>query len=561
MFTDRMRASPRPANVHRPERRSLLSAPTADEQEQAGGRRDGALVLLLGLAVCLCWLVLVRWYSLLEHRSNTHFAFEKVPGRFESPTLRWTLLLFVALAFLYFAGYLLLRRSSTRSWFTRLGALVLVLGPGIANVFIYPVGALDAFNYLIELKLAFHFDQNPYLITFAGYRDDPFALPAFLVDVPLFYGPAWLLGSWPPTALAGFGDVVQLLLALKVWNWILLALIALAIYRYRGASKQGLLAAHLFLANPLILFEGIANAHNDVLMTLFLIGALLALQHRSPLAWPLLALSVLVKFFTAALAPLFVVAALREKWGVRRIAMAAVLTLAVVGATLAPFWAGGAMLDGLQRGTVISQRMDHASVVSLAQQYAAQVRAADVENPWLSAIVQSYTPDRILSDEEKAPLQRVFTGIFALAALLIVGGVARGRELEGAVLTTLMLFALLMTNLYPWYLIPIFAVLALKPDRLRLSYLFVATGLGLAYYPMYVYAHFDTVWPIFQVHLFLALFVTLPMVAFLTAHVGGSALRTLSARQSGTVRDQCLRRAVAPGSSSDVSFPGGGIRR
>ena len=55
--------------------------------------------------------------------------------------------------------------------------------------------------------------------------------------------------------------------------------------------------------------------------------------------------------------------------------------------------------------------------------------------------------------------------------------------MERGAVVTLMLFALLLTNLYPWYLIPIFAILALRPDRLGLTYLFAASALGLAYYP------------------------------------------------------------------------------
>lgn len=479
-----------------------------------------AALPLLGLAVTAGWFVLARWYSLFEHQSQIHFAFEKVPGRSASPVLRGTLLLFLALAAAYAVGYVLLGRSRTDAPAGRVGMAGLMVGPAVANLLIYPVGALDVFNYLIELKLAYFYHQNPYLVTFAGYRDDPFALPAFLVDVPLFYGPVWLLTSGLPAAVAGFGDVVRLLLALKAFNLALLGLTALAIYRYQPDDRRGLRAAYLFLANPLVLFEGIGNAHNDVLMTLFAVAALLALQRRSPLAGPLLALSVLVKFFTAVLAPLFVAAAVANRWGRRRLAAAAVLAVTVAVATAAPWWAGGAMVEGLRRGTVASQQMDHVSIVSLAQQYAVQARTAEalgVDQPWLAALRRSFTPDRILSEEEKAPLRRVFGGLFVLLALGMAVAVARGRAMAPAAATTLMLFALLATNLYPWYLIPIVAVLALQPDRRRLVYLFVATALGLAYYPAYVYAHFDTTWPIFQVHLFLAPFLTWPMVAFLVA--------------------------------------------
>jgi hypothetical protein len=79
----------------------------------------------------------------------------------------------------------------------------------------------------------------------------------------------------------------------------------------------------------------------------------------------------------------------------------------------------------------------------------------------------------------------------------------------------MMLFALLMTNLYPWYLIPIVALLALELEPLGVAYAFAGALLGLAYYPAYVWAHFNTDKSLYQVHIFLAIFLTAPMVAFL----------------------------------------------
>lgn len=494
---------------------------------------EEGLFAVLAVVVVACWVVLARWYSLLSHRADTHFAFEKLPGGFGSPVLRGTLLLFLALALAYVAGYLLLRRSRSGSPAVRLGVVALVVGPGVANVLVYPVGALDVFNYMVELKLAYHYDQNPYLATFAGYRDDPFALPAFLVDVPLFYGPAWLLASAVPGLLIGYDDFVELLLALKVFNLALLALTALAIFRYQEGGKRGWLAAYLFLANPLVLFEGVGNAHNDVMMTLFLVAALLALKRGSGSAWPLLSLSALVKFFTAALAPLFVLVVLAGKWRGRTLVSSALLSLGVVLVTAAPFWADGRMMGGLARGTVASQGMDHVSVVSLAQQYADQVGASHDGTPWLAALVRPDPRPHPLTEDEKRPMRRVCGGLFALFALLIAWTVKRGRGVESAVVATLMLFALLLTNLYPWYLIPVFAVVALRPDRPGLAYLFAATVLGLAYYPAYVYAHLGAGWPKFHAHLFLALFLTLPAVAYLAAAAGAGAARRLAGRRGG----------------------------
>ena len=114
--------------------------------------------------------------------------------------------------------------------------------------------------------------------------------------------------------------------------------------------------------------------------------------------------------------------------------------------------------------------------------------------------------------------------------LVIAVTVARGRVMEAGVIDTLMLFSLLLTNLYPWYLIPIVACVALWQSRRGLGYVFVGTTLGLAYYPAYVYARFGSGWGELTIHLFLALFLTVPMLIYLVAEAGGFVIRLPSRR-------------------------------
>jgi hypothetical protein len=530
-----------------------------------------AALPLLALAATAGWLLLLPPYSLLGNRDNTHFAFEKIPGHFGSPTLRATLVVFVALALAWAVGWRLLAGRRRLSRLDTAGVVAAVVGPGLANVLLYPVGALDAFNYLVELKLTYHFGENPYLVTFAAFRHDPFALPAFLVEVPLFYGPAWLLASGLPGLVVGYVDPIVLLLALKGFHLALLGLTGFVLFRAAGGGKAGWLAAYVFAANPLVLFEGVGNAHNDVLVALFLVAGLAALRSRSLLAGPALALSAAVKFFTAALGPLFVAAAWRERrrWGWRRLAATLALAAVATAAVFAPFWAEGAMLGGLRRGATESQEMDHVSPLSLAKQVAAERRATlplgfpprlpwdpcaagpgsdagvgsgagvglwDVNvngppavvgvnsaapNPWGPCRVRWPTPRGVQELIERAGL-----AAFAAAALAVAVAVGRGRSADVGAAVTLLLFALLATNLYPWYLIPVVAalapVVALTPGRRHVVWLVAATALGLAYYPAYVFARFDAGWTTLGRHLFLALFLTVPILAYLGAGLLGA---------------------------------------
>jgi hypothetical protein len=485
------------------------------------------VLLTLSIANAAAWYGLFRWYGLLENRNNTHFSFEKVPGGFDSSQLRQTALLFLLATLIYVAGFLFIRSLPGMSLSLKGLTGLFIAGPVVANVLLYPVAALDVFNYMIELKLAYHYDQNPYLVTFEAYREDPFALPAFLVDVRLFYGPVWLLVSWLPVAIAGMDDVIRLLIALKIFNVLLLGITAWAIAHYGEDRRRGWLAGLLFLANPLVLFEGVGNAHNDVMMTCFLILAMLALRKQSPMAGPLLALSALVKFYTLALVPIFLVAMLAGKWGWRRIGATAGLTLVSVVLVCAPYWSGGEMVDGLREGLERSQQMDHVSLYSLAQQYELEQEALGSGDP---DFIRSRPSAEIISEATKDSLRNGFALAFILGAGLLALSVRRGRSVEAASAETLMLFVILLTNLYPWYLIPILAVLALRPDRSGIAYLVGATVLGLVYYPMFVYAHFNTEWSRYEVHQFLALFLTAPILVLLLVRWGGPIAQRLSPR-------------------------------
>jgi hypothetical protein len=248
-------------------------AATVRERLRGGVERQCDMLLVaLSLAAVGCWLVLYRWYSIAGHYDTPYFAFEKVPGGFGSPVLRWTLALFVALSLIYAAGYWLILRAPTVSRAAKLATIGQAAGVGVINVFIFPVGALDIFRYRVALKLAFFYHENPYVHGFMHHRDDPFSQHTFLTHLPNVKGPSWLLLSAIPSFLAGFDDAVRFIVALKAFNLALLGLTAWGISRYVGDERQGWLAVYLFLVNPLVLVEGVGNGHNDVMIALFLVA-------------------------------------------------------------------------------------------------------------------------------------------------------------------------------------------------------------------------------------------------------------------------------------------------
>jgi hypothetical protein len=494
----------------------IASPVVTETQAQTSSFWPGLLLAVIAIASIGAWLSIHEWYGLLENRANNHFSFEKIPGGFDSSILRQTLAMFLVISAAYATAIILLQFVSRLSILGRLGLLALVAIPAAINVMLYPVGALDVFNYMIEIKLAFHYDENPYIATFANYRPDSYAGPAFLTDVKLFYGPAWLIFTAIPALISGFDDFIHTLIALKIFNALLIAATAVVIGWHHRRSPLMWLAVAMFAANPLVLFEGIANGHNDVLITVFLVGAVVALQHRSPLAGPLLALATLVKLYSGALLPIFIVVALKEHWGWKRIATTVALTAVTVVAVCAPYWGEGELVNGLISGLEESQEMDHVSPLSLARQYAQNEEAharADTE------FALSRPSFEIVPQEIQDNISRRFTIAFVVGMLALAAAVWRGRPVPLAAAETLLLLFLCMTNLYGWYLIPVIALLALHPDRLSRIYVVIASTLGLAYYPMFIYGHYNSGWTRFRIHQFLALFLTAPIVLYLAARL------------------------------------------
>jgi hypothetical protein len=475
-------------------RRAPCYATTVLASSKLARRAISIWIAALSALAIACWIFLYRWYSLAEHYEVQYFAFEKIPGHFSSPVLRWTALLFLTISGCYCLSYWILQTVARFSTQIKCSIILLISAVVIVNVLLYPVGALDVYNYVVELKLALFYQQNPYLTTFMAYNSDPAGKFAFFNHVPLFYGPLWLFLSGLPTLITGFEDTQRVVVGLKVENVVLLAATAIMLYCYQADARGGWIAVYLFAANPLVIFEVVGNAHNDMLLTAFVVAAVLALRQQSRLAAPLLLLSAMVKLFSAALVPLFMVEMLRARWRKPTIVASWLAALVLPVALAAPLWADGRMLSGLSEGITVAQSLNYESLFSLTREYLR---------------LGGHAPDT------EAAVQYAFVALFGASVLVVAFALWRGRRLEPALIDAFLLFAVLISLLTPWYLLPALTLIAMRGDAAQVAYLLVATTLGLLYYPLYVWAWFDSGMAAFQVHLFLAAFLVLPIVVLL----------------------------------------------
>ena len=243
-------------------------------------------------------------------------------------------------------------------------------------LFSYPLTAIDLFIYALR-------SRGWALYGFPPLSTPPEALPAAdpwlglageWVDAASPYGPLWEVISLGAFYLSGGSFLVHLFLLKLIGLLAYLGCIGLIYHTLKLSQPEwAVTGAIAFAWNPLVLFESVQNAHNDILMMFFFLAAIWVLavsdqrsaisgQPLSTSSWPsmvngqrsavggyllfclLLAASVLIKFVTIIVIPFFLIAvAMRQRYWSGRFLMLGILgvtvTVLIVG-PMALVWPG-----------------------------------------------------------------------------------------------------------------------------------------------------------------------------------------------------------------------------
>ena len=241
------------------------------------------------------------------------------------------------------------------------GLLALIL------IFSYPQTAIDLFVYAIRSRGWARYGLEPFSNAPELIPDfDPWlGLAGEWVDAPSPYGPIWEWSSLVMYYLSG-GNFLGHLVALKVLAFITyLGCAWLLTKLLRIFRPQWVVVGTAFFAwNPLVLLEGVQNAHNDLLMVFFFLLSLwgclaLMLGKKDKPSWVYslvfvfaFAASVLVKFVTFLVLP-FLISGLviQEKTWPRRFFVGLgylLIILSIVVLGMALYW------PGIEQGAVLS---------------------------------------------------------------------------------------------------------------------------------------------------------------------------------------------------------------
>ena len=175
-------------------------------------------------------------------------------------------------------------------------------------LFSYPaVLSYDIFNYTTTAKILFTYHENPYIVMPIEFIGDPFLLFTHATNKLALYGPFWIIINGIPHFF-GFGNFLLTLFNFKL----LISMFYIGTSIFVWKITKSVFSTILFALNPLIIIETLIGAHNDiVMMFLTLLSFFLLMKKKIIFAVLFLSASILIKYATVFLIPVFVIAAFK----------------------------------------------------------------------------------------------------------------------------------------------------------------------------------------------------------------------------------------------------------
>lgn len=215
---------------------------------------------------------------------------------------------------------------------------------GLITLFIPPFYATDIFYYSITGQITSIYQQSAYFQPPAQFIDSVFFPLNYWVDITSPYGPLWTSLSGLLVWLSG-AHLFWTPLAFKFLSLLALWGCAALVRRIWHEANPGVppWGVVLFLWNPLVLLDSVANGHNDILMALFIaLGAFFLLKRKPLYGYVAVLLSVWIKYLPAPLAIWSLLVRLRpgSPRRLRVLGLYIIVFLALMVLTWFPHWQG-----------------------------------------------------------------------------------------------------------------------------------------------------------------------------------------------------------------------------
>lgn len=216
-----------------------------------------------------------------------------------------TTVFYTCLVVLFFIFYVIFtwmgirRKIDVKDVVRLIGITVVIL------FFSYPVMlSYDILNYIATSKVLFLYQENPYVIMPIEIVDDSLFSFMHAANKIVLYGPLWILATAIPHYL-GFGNLLLTLFSFKLF----IIIFYLGTLFILWKMSKSIVPVILFSLNPLVVVETLISGHNDIVMIfLALFSFFLLIRKKVFLAVLFFILSILIKYSTILLFPVFLYA-------------------------------------------------------------------------------------------------------------------------------------------------------------------------------------------------------------------------------------------------------------
>ncbi len=398
-------------------------------------------------------LALRRWPQLNELADRlTPDAFVKTPWTSPQAGTNELLYALTVLALVVMWGWAL--------WLVRPGARTVALPLVLGGILLFAAPLIllpgmfsgDVYLYMFYGRTIAHYGENPILSAPINFAGDPHLNWVYWKKLPSAYGPVWLMYSGVLSALAGnalFANVFTY----KAGVLLLHLLTTAVVWSLLKGTTPGLASwgAIFYGWNPLVLFETVGSAHNEVMAVLFVALCLLAVMRKHWLfAVFFLTAGAMVKLTVLILLTLLLLGWLRElpeRWARARAVVAAVVVAVASGAALyAPLWGGVSLLENIRENPAATRYQN---------------------TLWeLFALRLAGSPDKAVLESIQHDLSPLRNALFAVLFLWLAWRLWNGANLAGTLALTWVAYCATAAYAWPWYFVlPIGVAAVCGPGR------------------------------------------------------------------------------------------------
>ena len=251
--------------------------------------------------------------------------------------------------------YLLMIKHVNKIFKNTKSLIKYILLVSIISILILPFLSSDIFYYMATGREQSHYKVNPYYVTVEDIMNNNQESASDQIiqkvgpwkDQTIVYGPIWPLLCATFASLS-FGNLDLCLLIFKIANLTIHILNCILIYKICKKKKFVV----LYGLNPLVLFESLANVHNDIWLVFFMLLGIYLLKNKKKYisAIVMFAIATSIKYVTILIMPFIVIWYFRKENVPNRIKYAflsAFIYLAVILAAYSIYINDLSVLDGI----------------------------------------------------------------------------------------------------------------------------------------------------------------------------------------------------------------------